>query len=403
MSERLPLTGIRVMDIGQLIAGPFGATMLGDFGAEVIKVEQPGIGDALRGTPVDGKANRSGNWLVEARNKKSVTLNMRLEAGQKILREMVKHTDVLFENFTPGTLERWNIGWDVLHEINPRLIMVRVSGYGQEGPYSKRSGYDRIGLGFSGYMYPTGFPDRFPVRPAFPTADYNTGTFGALAAMFALYQRDMQGGPDAEGQLIDLALYEAPFRITADMMHKHMLTGVNRERIGNRNPTFTPAGTFETKDGRYVQIAAGGDAVFRRLVEAMGMPELAEDPRYAKSKERITRPDELEKLLADWIAERDFHDIEERLIGNNVPFGGIYTADDISKDPHYAARENIVDIPDAEVGTVRMPAPLPKLKGTPGRISHAGPPLGQHTKEIYGGLLGMSDAELEQLAADGVI
>jgi crotonobetainyl-CoA:carnitine CoA-transferase CaiB-like acyl-CoA transferase len=403
MSEQLPLTGIRVMDIGQLIAGPFGATMLGDFGAEVIKVEQPGIGDALRGTPVDGTANRSGNWLVEARNKKSVTLNMRVEAGQKILCEMVKHTDVLFENFTPGTLERWNIGWDVLHAINPRLIMVRVSGYGQEGPYSKRSGYDRIALGFSGYMYPTGFPDRFPVRPAFPTADYNTGTFGALAAMFALYHRDMQGGQDAEGQLIDLALYEAPFRITADMMHKHALTGVNRERIGNRNPTFAPAGTFETRDGRYVQIAAGGDAVFRRLAEAMGMPELVEDPRYAESKDRIVHPDELEKLLADWIAERDFHDIEERLVGNNVPFGGIYTASDIAEDPHYAARENIVDIPDAEIGSVRMPAPLPKLKGTPGRISHAGPALGAHTKEIYGGLLGMSDAALEQLAADGVI
>jgi crotonobetainyl-CoA:carnitine CoA-transferase CaiB-like acyl-CoA transferase len=391
------------MDIGQLIAGPFGATMLGDFGAEVIKVEQPGIGDALRGTPVDGKAQRSGNWLVEARNKKSITLNLRVEAGQKILKDLVKQTDVLFENFTPGTLERWNIGWDELRAVNPRLIMVRVSGYGQEGPYSKRSGYDRIALGFSGYMYPTGFPDRFPVRPAFPTADYNTGTFGALAAMFALYQRDQQGGLDAEGQLIDLALYEAPFRITADMMHKHMLTGDNRERIGNRNPTFSPAGTFETKDGRYVQIAAGGDAVFRRLVEAMGMPELAEDPRYARSKDRITRPDELENILADWIAERDFHDIEERLVGNNVPFGGIYTASDIAEDPHYAARENIADISDAEEGTVRMPAPLPKLKRTPGRIAHAGPPLGQHNAEIYGGLLKLSDSYLEALAADGVI
>ncbi len=357
--------------------------MLGDFGAEVIKVEQPGIGDALRGTPIDGKAQRSGNWLVEARNKKSITLNLRVKAGQKILKDLVKQADVLFENFTPGTLERWNIGWDELHVVNPRLIMFRVSGYGQEGPYSKRSGYDRIALGFSGYMYPTGFPDRFPVRPAFPTADYNTGTFGALAAMFALYQRDQQGGPDAEGQLIDLALYEAPFRITADMMHKNMQTGVNRERIGNRNPTFSPAGTFETKDGRYVQIAAGGDAVFRRLVEAMEMSELAEDPRYARSKDRITRPDELEKILSDWIAARDFHDIEGKLVGNNVPFGGIYTADDIAEDPHYAARENIVDIPDPEEGTVRMPAPLPKLKRTPGHIAHAGPPLGQHNAEIY--------------------
>ncbi|MAW54062.1 MAG: hypothetical protein CMM69_01125, partial [Rhodospirillaceae bacterium] len=260
MSTPLPLQGIRVLDIGTLIAGPFGATMLGDFGAEVIKVEQPGRGDALRGTPqADGTANRSTNWLVEARNKKSVTLNLRVEAGQSILKEMIKHADVLFENFTPGTLERWGLGWEEVRKINPKIIMVRVSGYGQVGPYTKRSGYDRIALGFSGYMYPTGFPDRFPVRPAFPTADYNTGTFAALATMFALYQRDMQGG---EGQMIDLALYEPTFRITANMMPNFFRDGEVRERIGNRNPTFSPAGTFETKDGKYVQIAAGGDNVF---------------------------------------------------------------------------------------------------------------------------------------------
>ncbi len=291
MTSALPLAGIRVLDIGILIAGPFGATMLGDFGAEVIKVEQPGVGDAIRGTPVDGKANRSGNWLVEGRNKKSVTLNLRVEAGQKILKELVKQTDVLFENFTPGTLEKWGLGWEDLKAINPRLIMVRVSGYGQTGPYSKRAGYDRIALGFSGYMYPTGFPDRFPVRPAFPTADYNTGTFGALSAMFALYNRDAQGG---KGQVIDLALYEPTFRITADMMTKYAQTGVNRERIGNRNPTFSPAGTFETSDGRYVQIAAGGDKVWQRLAAAMGMAELATDERYARSRARIERADELE-------------------------------------------------------------------------------------------------------------
>lgn len=403
MSDNLPLAGVRVLDIGILIAGPFGATMLGDFGAEVIKVEQPGVGDTLRGTPVDGKAQRSPNWLVEGRNKKSVTLNLRVEAGQKILYDLVRQTDILFENFTPGTLERWNLGWEDLKKINPRLIMVRVSGYGQEGPYAKRSGYDRIALGFSGYMYPTGFPDRFPVRPAFPTADYNTGTFGALAAMFALYQRDMQGGPDAEGQMIDLALYEAPFRITGDMMHKFAQTGEVRERIGNRNPTFTPAGTFRTKDGRYVQIAAGGDRVYRRLVEAMAMPELAEDPRYAKSRDRQQHADALEKLLSDWIAERDFRDIEERLVGANVPFGGIYRADEIAGDPHFAARENIEEVPDAEIGAVTMPAVVPKLKRTPGRIAHAGPALGSHNAEVYGGLLGMSEAELAKLAADGVI
>lgn len=400
MSSALPLAGIRVLDLGVLIAGPFGATMLGDFGAEVIKVEQPGPGDALRGTPVDGKANRSPNWLVEGRNKKSVTLNLRAEAGQAILKELVRKTDILFENFTPGTMEKWNLGWDELHAINPSLIMVRVSGYGQTGPYSKRSGYDRIALGFSGYMYPTGFPDRIPVRPAFPTADYNTGTFGALSAMFALYQRDAQGG---EGQMIDLALYEPTFRITADMMTKYAKLGQIRERIGNRNPTFSPAGTFKTKDGRYVQIAAGGDKVWSRLAHAMDMGELATDERYARSRARIERADELEQLLSDWIAERDFKDIEERFVGANVPFGGIYTAADIAEDPHYAARDNVVTVQDEEEGEITMPGVIPKLSATPGRIQHAGPPIGKHNTDVYGDLLGKSAEELAKLAEDGII
>jgi len=400
VSSALPLAGIRVLDLGVLIAGPFGATMLGDFGAEVIKVEQPGPGDALRGTPVDGKANRSPNWLVEGRNKKSITLNLRVEAGQKVLKDLVRKTDILFENFTPGTMEKWNLGWDELHAINPGLIMVRVSGYGQTGPYSKRSGYDRIALGFSGYMYPTGFPDRIPVRPAFPTADYNTGTFGALSAMLALYQRDAQGG---EGQMIDLALYEPTFRITADMITKYTKLGQIRERIGNRNPTFSPAGTFKTKDGRYVQIAAGGDKVWSRLAHAMDMGELATDERYARSRARIERAEELEQLLSDWIAERDFKDIEERFVGANVPFGGIYTAADIAEDPHYAARNNVVKVEDEEEGEITMPGVIPKMSATPGRILHAGPPIGSYNDDVYGGILGMSVDDIAKLKEDGVI
>lgn len=400
MSGVLPLAGIRVLDVGSLIAGPFGATLLGDFGAEVIKVEQPGSGDALRGTPRDGKAARSGNWLVEGRNKKSVTLDLRVAAGQQLLRELVCHADVLVENFTPGTLERWNLGWAALHALNARLIMVRVSGYGQTGPYSKRAGYDRIALGFSGYMYPTGFPDRFPVRPAFPTADYNTGSFAALAAMMALYHRDAQGG---EGQMIDLALYEPTFRITGEMMLNHARSGAIRERIGNRNPTFSPAGTFRTRDGRFVQIAAGGDKVWARLAGAIGMEHLAADPRYAKSRARIERADELEQLLSDWIAQRDFADIEAKLVAANVPFGGIYTAADIAADPHYRARDNLVTVHDEAEGAVTMPGVIPKLAATPGRVAFAGPPLGRHNEEIYGGLLKKSPAEIAALAAEGVI
>jgi crotonobetainyl-CoA:carnitine CoA-transferase CaiB-like acyl-CoA transferase len=395
-----PLNGIRVLDIGTLIAGPFGATLLGDFGAEIIKVEQPGPGDALRGTPVDGEAARPTGWRVDARNKKSVTLNLRVKEGQEILYDLVRKSDVLFENFTPGTLEKWNIGWDVLHKINPNLIMVRVSGYGQTGPYSKRSGYDRIALGFSGYMYPTGFPDRFPVRPAFPTADYNTGTFGAYAAMLALYERDMRGG---EGQMIDLALYEPPFRITGNLLANYNATGEIRERIGNRNPTFSPAGTFETKDGRYVQIAAGGQNVYQRLIAAMEMPELGTDPRFSVSRERIAHADELEQILADWIGAHDYAVIEKRLVGGNVPFGGIYTPADIVVDPHYQARDSFITVEDQDDGPMAMPGVIPKLMGTPGKVTSTGPKLGQHNDEIFKGLLEKSDDELSVLSKGGII
>ena len=251
-----------MIDIGTLLAGPWGATLLGDFGAEVIKVEQPETGDSLRGSANNGKAGTPLNWLIDSRNKKSVTLNLSASEGQEILRELVSISDLLFENFRPGTLENWGLGWETLQELNPNLIMVRVSGYGQTGPYSGRPGYDRIALGFSGYMYPTGFPDRYPVRPAFATADYNTATFGAYAAMLALYARDVK---KESGQLIDLALYEPPFRITSNLVASWNATGKNRERIGNRNPGFSPAGTFETRDKRFIQIAAGGDNVWQRL------------------------------------------------------------------------------------------------------------------------------------------
>ncbi|MDG2278115.1 MAG: CoA transferase [Pseudomonadales bacterium] len=395
-----PLDNVRVLDIGTLLAGPWGATLLGDFGAEVIKVEQPGIGDALRGTSKEGEAGNPLHWLVDARNKKSITLNLRVAEGQEILRSLVEHADVLIENFTPGTLEKWNLGWEVLKAINPQLIMVRVSGYGQTGPYANRPGYDRIALGFSGYMYPTGFPDRYPVRPAFPTADYNTATFGAYAAMLALYQRDANGGT---GQMIDLALYEPPFRITASLVAGWEKTGQNRERIGNRNPGFAPAGTFETNDGRYVQIAAGGDNVWQRLAKIMGGIALAEDKRFLKSRDRIKRADELERLLGDWIQSRSFEDIERQLVAAGVPVGGIYRAEDIAQDPHYRARDSLIEVEDAEQGTITMPGVVPKLSETPGSVEWTGPKLGAHNEEIYGDLLGKGIDDLADLASRGII
>ena len=395
-----PLTGVRVLDIGTLLAGPWGATLLGDFGAEVIKVEQPETGDSLRGAPQNGEAGTPLNWLIDSRNKKSITLDLRSEKGQKVLRELVSCSDVLFENFRPGTLEKWELGWETLHDLNPNLIMVRVSGYGQTGPYSDRPGYDRIALGFSGYMYPTGFPDRYPVRPAFATADYNTATFGAYAAMLALYARDTK---KESGQLIDLALYEPPFRITSNLVASWNASGRNRERIGNRNPGFSPAGTFETKDKRFIQIAAGGDNVWRRLARIVGGEELRDDIRYQSSRDRIKRSDELESLIQDWISSRDFSEVERILVEADVPVGGIYRASDIADDPHYRERESLVDFKDPVHGTISMPGIVPKLSKTPGSIEWTGPELGRHNDEIYRTLLGKSEAEINALEQDGVI
>jgi crotonobetainyl-CoA:carnitine CoA-transferase CaiB-like acyl-CoA transferase len=396
-----PLAGVRVLDVGTLIAGPFGATLLGDFGAEVIKVEQPGRGDPLRtggAVRVDGVAL---NWLNEARNKKSITLNLREPDGQSILRRLVAVADVLIENFTPGTLDGWGLGWDALHALNPRLVMVRVSGFGQTGPYSKRPGYDRIALGFSGYMYATGYPDRPPVRPWVATADYSTAIFGALATMLALYWRDAQQG--GEGQMIDLALFEPLFRISEDLIPAFHRLGVVRERIGNRNPNFAPAGNYQTKEGRWIQIAAGGERIFERFARAMGRPELATDERFATARDRARNADALDAEIAAWIGSRTYDEVYGTLEQAGVPVGGILSVREIMDDPHYAARQDIVEVDHPQIGPVKVPAVIPKLSHTPGRIAHSGPALGAHNAEIYGGLLGMTEAELEWLGERGIV
>lgn len=389
-----------MIDLGTLLAGPVAATLLGDFGAEVIKIEQPGVGDTLRGGATKPGRSPRMSWLVEGRNKRSVTVNLREPEGQELVRRLVESADVVVENFTPGTLEGWGLGWEDLRVRNPSLIMVRVSGFGQTGPFSKRAGYDRIALGVSGYLYPTGYPDGPPVRPAFPTADYNTATFAALATMFALYERDAQGGV---GQMIDLALYEAPFRITTDLIGNYRQRGVVRERVGNRNPAFTPAGNFLTVDDRWIQIAAGGDGPWRRLCTAMGRPELIEDPRYLTSRDRHGRADELEDMLRDWIATMPFEELEELLAEHNVPAGGILTAAEISEHPQFAARENIAMVDDGQGGEIAMPSVVPNLTGTPGRIRHAGQPLGHETEAVLGELLGLDDDELGRLRDGGII
>ena len=398
---RLPLEGVRVLDVGTLIAGPFGATLLGDFGAEVIKVEQPGTGDPIRTSSVNQFEGVPLHWLSHGRNKKSVTLNLRAPEGQEILRRLIGVSDVLIENFTPGTMDGWGFSWEAVHALNPRLVMVRVSGFGQTGPYSRRPGYDRIALGFSGFLYTTGYPDRAPVRPSYATADFSTAVFNALAAMLALYWRDAQGG--GEGQLIDLALYEALFRITEDTVPVYDKLGVVRERTGNRNPGFTPGDNFRTSDDKWIMIAAGGDNVFARLARVMGREDLLEDERFRTARGRNLNPDLVCAEVQTWVGRHTYEEVERLLEEAGVPAGGVYSVREIMADPHYAAREEIVEVEHPVAGPVKMPAPLPKLGTTPGEIRWPGPDLGAHNEEIYGGLLRLSDAELAKLMAKGVI
>ena len=395
-----PLDGVRVLDVGTLIAGPFGATLLGDFGAEVIKVEQPGVGDGIRG----GVAEYEGvglHWLSHGRNKCSITLNLRERRGQEILKRLICISDVLIENFTPGTFEEWGLGWDEVHALNPRLVMVRVSGFGQSGPYSRRPGYDRIALGFSGYLYTTGYPDRPPVRPSIATADFTTAIFNALAALLALYWRDAQGG--GEGQMIDLALFEPLFRISEDTVPAFDKLGIVRERTGNRNPGFNPADNFQTQDGRWIMIAAGGQRVYERLTEVMGRPDLATDPRYSDARGRAKHADELCAEIQRWTEQHTYNEVFNALDAANVPAGGVYSVREIMTDPHYEARDEIAEVTHPIAGTVKMPGVVPKLSRTPGEIRFPGAELGEHNVAVYGGLLGLSEAEQDELRAAGVI
>lgn len=398
---KMPLEGVRVLDVGTLIAGPFGATLLGDFGAQVIKVEQPGTGDPIRTGGVNRFNDVPLHWLSHGRNKESVTLNLRAPEGQAILRRLIGVSDVMIENFTPGTMDGWGFSWEEVHRINPRLIMVRVSGYGQTGPYAKRPGYDRIALGFSGYLYTTGYPDSPPVRPSYATADFSTAVFNAMAALIALYWRDAQGG--GEGQLIDLALYEALFRITEDTVPAFDKLGVVRERTGNRNPGFTPGDNFLTSDGRWIMIAAGGDNVFARLARVMEREDLLADERFATARQRNLNADAICAEVQKWVEHHTYDEVDALLEAAGVPAGGIYSVREIMDDPHYAAREDIAQVEHPKAGLVKMPAALPKLETTPGAIRWPGPELGSHNEAIYGGVLGIDAAEMQSLRERGVI
>ncbi|WP_326541104.1 CaiB/BaiF CoA transferase family protein [Pseudorhodoferax sp.] len=394
-----PLAGLRVLDLGTMVAGPVACTLLADFGAEVIKVEQPGSGDTMRGLgPHIG--GESLYWNVDNRNKKSVTIDLRRPAGQALVKRLVERSDALVENFRPGTMERWKLGYATLAELRPALVMLSVSGFGQTGPYAQRAAYDRMALAFSGVMGLTGFADRAPVRTGISVADYTTACMGAFALMMALYHRDAKGG---RGEHIDLALYESMFRFTEVLTAAYDKLGIVRERRGNVHFAAAPGEHFRTSDDRYLILTISGDTLFERLCAAMGRPELARDPRYATHEQRWQQIQVLNDIVATWIRATPVEQVTGALEAHGIPFSLVLSIADIVRDPQYAARENIVTVDHERLGPLKMQGVVPKLAGHAPRTIAAAPTLGQHTEEVLRGLLGLTQDEYAALRADGVV
>lgn len=397
-----PLAGVRVLDLGTRIAAPFCAGLLGEQGAEVIKIEQPRRGDFMReiGPFVDAgepDGQYSLFWAVEGRGRKSVTLDLRTAQGQELLRGLAATSDVLVENFRPGTLEQWNIDPS---RLSDRLVTVRISMFGQDGPYAPRPGLDRVGIGYGGLLHLTGYPDRPPVRVGVTISDYLTGVFTAHAAVSALYARDARGGT---GAVIDAALYGAALRILEWTLAAYDRLGVVRSREGNRLANSAPLDNYPTRDGKYVCIVAGSDTNFARLCEAMDRPDLLDDPRFTKLADRAAHGDVINGIVADWTATLDACDIEDRCVACDVPVATAYTAADIFADAHMIERSDLVTVDDPIIGPIRQQAPFPRRVGeTPASPSGA-PRLGAHTREVLGELLDIGDAELDQLSEQGVI
>jgi formyl-CoA transferase len=395
---RGPLVGLRVMDIATVYAAPFAAALLADYGADVLKVEMPGVGDPLRGLePFDGEESLV--WAALSRNKRSITLDLRKEQGKEIFLTLLADQDVLIENFRPGTLDRWGLGIERLREVNPNVVVVRVSGYGQTGPYREKAGFGTPATGFSGFAYITGYPDRPPVLPQVSLADYVTGLFGALGAMTALYHRDVFGG---EAQEVDVALYESMFRMLETVVTQYDRLGVVRERTGNELGASVPAGIFSSKDGKWMVLTTSTDRTFRRLAKLMGSADMVDDPRYATNRARVRQRKEVHSVVADWFAGLPAEEIQRLCDENGVPVSVAYNATDIFQDPQYAARDMLVEVEHPTFGSITVPGVVPKFSKTEGAVRGVGPTLGQHNAEVYEGL-GLSEEDLTELREEGVI
>lgn len=396
-----PLQGLKILDLGNMIAAPYATALLGDLGAEVVKAEHPLRGDDLRNWPPhkDGEALW---WKVTARNKRAITLDISKPAGRQVILSAVGRAfDVVVENFRPGTFERWGLGYDELADANPRVIFVRVSGYGQTGPYAPRPGYGTVAEAMSGVPAFTGFPEHPPTFSAFPLVDCVAGLTASMATLAAIYERDVLGS--GKGQVVDVSLFESLFRLVETQVIAFDTLGLVKERSGNRMAEDSPRNAYRTSDGRYVAISAGSQRTFARLAAAMGEPELADDPKYASAAARVEHAAELDTRVAAWFETQTLSDVMNRLEEGDVVAGPVYDIRDIVNDPHYRAREAIIEVMDDSLGPVQMPGVVPKFSRTPGAVHHAGRERGRDNHWFYHELLGLSDDEISTLQEDQVI
>ena len=397
-----PLSGVRVIEMGQLVAGPFVGSRMADFGAEVIKVESPGQGDAMRHWGHHRYKGRSLWWPVLARNKKTISANLREKRGQDLVRRLIGQADVLVENFKPGTLEKWGLDPESLHVINPGLIIARVSGFGQTGPYSSRPGFASVGEAMGGLRYINGFPDQPPPRTGISLGDSLAGMFATQGVLMALYWRDTIG--KGKGQVVDASITESCFAMLESALPEYDKVGFIRQPSGTGLANVSPSNIFPTKDEKWVVIAANLDAMFNRLCDAMEQPELADDPRYSTHQVRGENCDELDARIADWTRGFTAAELDVRLDEHGVVSGPIYSIEDIANDPHFQARDMIQRYQDDDLGDIAVPGFVPVLSETKSEIAWLGSSeVGAHNEEIYCGLLGMTQTELQELKNDGII
>jgi crotonobetainyl-CoA:carnitine CoA-transferase CaiB-like acyl-CoA transferase len=393
-----PLQGVRVLELGTLIAGPYAGSLLAQFGAEVIKVESPGEGDPLR----KWRKLHEGTslwWYTQSRNKKSITLDLKRGEAREIVRRLVANTDIVIENFRPGTLEKWGIGWEQLSSVNPNLIMVRISGYGQTGPYRERPGFAAIAECMGGLRHTSGFPDRPPVRVGVSLGDTLASLYGTIGALLAMHHLKVQGG---KGQFIDVALYESVFAIMESLVPEYQMYGHVRERSGAALPGISPSNTYPCRDGSYVVIAGNSDSIFKRLMHAIGREDLGEDPELAHNEGRVRHNARLDEVICAWTGQHDLREILQILEAAAVPSGRVYTAADIAADPHYAARNMIERHRLPQGAPIDIPGIVPKLSATPGQTRWLGPDLGVHTEEVLASV-GIDRAEFERLRMAGTV